>query len=73
LGRLSDMSSIRHLFVRQIEELGVTRVEEAKFPVIRTGIVEVPILALDSAIFITCAFWGLSDILPLIIEQIVTR
>lgn len=50
-----------------------SRWREAKYPAIRAGIVDVPILALDSMIFITVAFYGLFDIIPLIIGQIVTK
>ncbi|MEM3580022.1 MAG: queuosine precursor transporter [Thermoproteota archaeon] len=46
---------------------------EAKFPAIRAGIVDIPILALDSLIFVTLAFYGVFDISPLITGQIVTK
>jgi uncharacterized PurR-regulated membrane protein YhhQ (DUF165 family) len=35
--------------------------------------VDIPILALDSVIFITVAFYGTYDIIPLILGQIVTK
>lgn len=40
---------------------------------IRTGVADTPVLALDSLIFITAAFAGVFDIVPLIIGQIVTK
>ncbi len=49
------------------------RWKEAKYPAIRTGVVDVPILALDSIIFISLAFYGVFDIIPLIIGQIITK
>lgn len=50
-----------------------TRWKKAKYPAIRAGIVDVPVLALDSVIFITAAFYGVFDVVPLIIGQIVTK
>jgi uncharacterized integral membrane protein (TIGR00697 family) len=50
-----------------------TRWGKAKYPAIRAGIVDIPILALDSVIFITVAFYGTYDIIPLILGQIVTK
>ncbi len=49
------------------------RWEKAKYPAIRAGIVDIPILALDSVIFIAVAFYGQFDIAPLIVGQIVTK
>jgi uncharacterized integral membrane protein (TIGR00697 family) len=50
-----------------------TKWKKAKYPALRAGIVDVPILALDSMIFVTIAFYGIFDITPLIIGQIVTK
>jgi len=61
-----------YLFSR-LRDWAYSRWKKARFPAMRAGIVDVPILALDSVIFITCAFYGLFDIAPLIIGQIATK
>jgi len=61
-----------HLFAK-LKKWVEVRWKEARYPAIRAGIVDVPILALDSVIFITIAFYGIFDIKPLIIGQIVTK
>lgn len=61
-----------HIFAK-LKKWVEARWKEPKYPAIRTGIVDVPVLALDSVIFITLAFYGLFDIIPLIIGQIVTK
>ena len=50
-----------------------TRWKSARYPAIRAGVVDVPILALGSLIFIIAAFYGVFDVMPLIIGQIVTK
>ena len=60
------------IFAR-LKRLVETKWKSAKYPAIRAGIVDVPILALDSLIFITAAFYGMFDVTPLIIGQIVTK
>ena len=44
--------------------------KNARYPAVRSGIVDVPILALDSLIFIVLAFYGILDIVPLIVGEI---
>lgn len=57
----------------KLREWVVRRWREARYPAARAGLVDIPVLAIDSVIFITAAFYGVFDILPLIVGQIVTK
>ncbi len=57
----------------RLKKLAEAKWKNSKYPAIRTAVVDIPILALDSVIFIFLAFYGIFDIIPLITGQMLAK
>lgn len=57
----------------KVRKLMGKKTKKQKFEALRTAIVILPILALDSVIFVSLAFYGVFDIVPLIVGQVLIK
>ncbi len=57
----------------KIRKMTVKKSKKQKFEALRTALTILPILALDSVIFVSLAFFGVFDIVPLIVGQVLIK